>query len=76
MSADVQNTPHVIAVMRKIEGIDGSFMAMLPGTSVKSPDSYLSPDQNEDNGRGREQTICHASESARPVCPLPNKEAP
>lgn len=48
MSADEQNTPHVIGVMRKLEGIDADKEGVLREgrTTVKSPDSYLFPDQN------------------------------
>lgn len=47
MSADEQNTPHVIGVMRKLEGIDP--VDTDGRTTVKSPDSYLFPDQNKTN---------------------------
>lgn len=50
MSADEQNTPHVIAEMRKLKGIDRikdwpETAGNRTGTTVKSPDSYLSLDQ-------------------------------
>lgn len=43
--------------MRKLDGIDmnkepADEVGNRTGTSVKSPDLYLSPDQNRTNGRG------------------------
>jgi hypothetical protein len=48
MGVDVQNTLSEATKMRKPEGIDKY------GTLVKSPDPYLTPDQN--TRRGYEQT--------------------
>jgi hypothetical protein len=55
MSADEQNTPRVIAEMRKLEGIDGTNdrpyrVGKRTGTTVKSPDSYLFLDQMKEGG--------------------------
>lgn len=41
MAVDVQNTPHVIAELRKPEGID----TYIGGTFVKPPEPYLFLDQ-------------------------------
>jgi len=57
MSADEQSTLPMVAKVRKLEGIDmdKGLVERLEtehGTFVKSPDSYLSLDQNKVIGRG------------------------
>jgi hypothetical protein len=52
MSADEQRTLPVVAKVRKLEGIDRikdwpETAGNRTGTTVKSPDSYLSLDQNK-----------------------------
>lgn len=46
MSADVQRTTEEALEMKKLEGIDNGYTdSNFHGTTVKSPESYFSPDQ-------------------------------